>query len=226
MKQFLQYQKAICKCEIGNLRVTFLENCKKADIIPKFLKFRIPNNGCFDEKSVHEFQVQLLKKEILKAKSERITLHEKLDDKRCCLKAIVPRKCLPSIVLHTRCARTKARRDQMLVHNKKLEHLSEEQERPLFNVENTVFVCGADLSIPKFVMETLSLGPKSAVLDKFDTKEILAEVDKLLAHCKDNDISDDIITDINVKTLTYIKKCKKFKGSRNVLLTKEISKGK
>ena len=75
-KQFLQYQKTICKVEIGNLRVKFFENCKKADIIPKFLKFRIPNNGCFEEKTVHEFQVQLLKKEILKAKSECINLHK------------------------------------------------------------------------------------------------------------------------------------------------------
>ena len=87
-----------------------------------------------------------------------------------------------------------------------------------------MFVCGTELAIPKFVMETLSLGPKSAVLDKFDPKEVLAEVDKLLAHCKENDISDDIITDINVKTLTYIKKCKKLKGSRNVLLTKKYLK--
>ena len=38
------------------------------------------------------------------------------------------------------------------------------------------------------------------------------------------EVSEDIITDINVKTLTYIKKCKKVKSSRNVILTKKYLK--
>ena len=73
-------------------------------------------------------------------------------------------------------------------------------------------------------METLSLGPKNAVLDRFDPKEVLAEVDGLLYHCKKNKVSDEIITDINVKTLTYIKKCKKLKMSRNIQMTRKYLK--
>ena len=87
-----------------------------------------------------------------------------------------------------------------------------------------MIICGVEASIPSFVMETLSLGPKSAVLDKFDHKEVLAEIDKLLYHCKENNVSDETITDINVKTLTYIKKCKKLKSSRNIQLTKTFLK--
>ena len=73
-------------------------------------------------------------------------------------------------------------------------------------------------------METLALGPKNAVLDRFDPKDVLAEVDGLLYHCKVNNVPDETITDINVKTLTYIKKCKKMKISRNIAMTKNISK--
>ena len=62
---------------------------------------------------------------------------------------------------------------------------------------------------PQYVLETLSLGPKNAVLDKFNPHDVLAELDMLLNVCKQEGVSNETITDINVKTLTYIKKCKK-----------------
>ena len=106
----------------------------------------------------------------------------------------------------------------------KLSNLSDEQERPLFNVQNTVIQCGIDTSPPSYVLQTLSLGPKNAVLDRFDPKMVLAEVDDLLHRWENDEISDEIITDINVKTLNYIKKCKKMKPSRNVTLTQNYLK--
>ena len=68
-----------------------------------------------------------------------------------------------------------------------------------------------DKTPPTYVLETLSLGPKNAVLDRFEPKDVLVELDGLLSHCKRNNVSKDTITDINVKTLNYIKKCKKKK---------------
>ena len=94
-------------------------------------------------------------------------------------------------------------------HNKKLAALSDEQERPLFSVKNTVIECELDNPLPRYVNDTLALGPKSAILDKFNEKDVLAELDGLLSHCKRYQVNNDIITDINVKTLNYIKKCKK-----------------
>ena len=206
------------------MKTLFLENCKRAGLIPKFLKFRIPSNGCFDEKSISDFQRQLLNKELLKAKQNLKLLSSNLDEKRAALRSSAPEYCLPSVVLHARITRRKAREEQRRKHNKKLTNLSEDQERPLFNVQNTVVQCGLDSSPPAYVLETLSLGPKNAVLDTFDQKEILAEVDHLLYHCDQNNVSDDIVTDINIKTLNYIKKCKKMKSSRNVMLTKKYLK--
>ena len=62
---------------------------------------------------------------------------------------------------------------------------------------------------PEYVIRTLALGPKNAVLDDFDAKEILAELDGLLYHCKNNEMNNDIITDINIEALNYIKKIQK-----------------
>ena len=109
-------------------------------------------------------------------------------------------------------------------HAKKLSNLSDEQQRPLFNVKNTVVIHDLDKTPPTYVLETLSLGPKNAVLDRFEPKDVLVELDGLLNHCKTNDVSKDTITDINVKTLNYIKKCKKMKTSRNIQMPKKYLK--
>ena len=223
-KQFLQYQKFVCNVKTNNLRIKFLENCKKSDLIPRFLKFRIPNNGCFDEKSVHQFQQRLLNKELVRAKEGLKTIHQRLDEKRKTLQEAAPVKCMPSIATYTRLSRIEVRQTQTRTHNKKLLQLSERQGHPLFNVENTVVQCGLDRPPPSYVLETLSLGPKNAVLDRVEPKDILAELDGLLSYCKEKQVDSEIITDINIKILNYIKKAKKMKSSRNIMLTKEYLK--
>ena len=85
-------------------------------------------------------------------------------------------------------------------------------------------MCGVDTTPPAYVLETLALGPKNAVLDRFDPKDILSELDGLLYFCKSMNIPDETMTDINVKTLNYIKKCKRMKSSKNIQLTKKYLK--
>ena len=73
----------------------------KADIIPRFLKFRIPNNGAFDPKSVFEFQKNLLRKELFRAKQDTETLINTIATKRKLIPTHVPERLLPSIAFHT-----------------------------------------------------------------------------------------------------------------------------
>ena len=221
---YLHYQKALLKVERNCLRVKFLENCKRADLIPKFLQFRVPNNGCFDDDSVHNLQKRLLNNELLKAKADRKALDSVLVERRHQLRVVVPDKTLPSVAVYTRLERRDTRRQGTEVHNRKLATLSEEQERPLFQVCNTVVVCGQGIKPPKYVMQTLALGPRNAVLDRFDPKELLAEIDDLMDHCRVSKVSEETITDINVKTLAYIKRCKKMKSSRNIQMTSKYLK--
>ena len=50
-------------------------------------------------------------------------------------------------------------------------------------------------------------------------------MDELIRYCRDKrKLEEDVITDINVKTLAYIKKCNKQKSSRNIQLTKKYLK--
>ena len=49
-------------------RIEFLQTCEENKVIPKFLKFRIPQNGCFNANAVERFQAKLLNIEIKNAK--------------------------------------------------------------------------------------------------------------------------------------------------------------
>ena len=60
---FMAYLRKRKKIDIARLREKFLKKCVQNDIIPRFLKFRVPENGCFVDSIVHAFQKKLLKTE-------------------------------------------------------------------------------------------------------------------------------------------------------------------
>ena len=105
-----------------------------------------------------------------------------------------------------------------------MESLSKEQQRPLFDVHDTVKIDDEDITPPQYVIDTLALGPKNAVLDKFDPKDTLAQIDALLFNCKKNKVPKEIVDDINVATFKYIKSCSNQKSPRNISLTKRYLK--
>ena len=223
---FLQYRKSLEKVEKNQLRVKFINSCLQADVIPRFLKFRVPNNGAFDQNSVFEFQKALLRKELYKAKQHTEVLNDKVSTKRQLIQVHIPEYLLSSIAVHSRFHCRDVRRSVKNGHNKKLLALSEEQQRPLFSVQNTVILHELDETPPKYVMDTLSLGPKNSVLEKLNPHDVLAKLDGLLNFCKDNNVTEDVISDINIKTIAYIKKCKKQVSNRNVQATKRYLKEK
>ena len=90
---------------------------------------------------------------------------------------------------------------------RKLASLSSEQQRPLFEVYDTVKVIDIDFQIPEYVLETLSLGPKNAVVESFDSKEVLTQMDSLLYSCKRDGIISEVMNSINVATFNYAKAC-------------------
>ena len=73
-------------------------------------------------------------------------------------------------------------------------------------------------------MDTLALGPNNPVLDIFNPKDALAEVDLLLHHCSANNVSDDIVSEINIATMKYVKSCSAQQPPRNLIMTKRYLK--
>ena len=74
---------------------------------------------------------------------------------------------------------------------------------------------------PKYVLDTLVLGPKNPVLEKFDQKAMLAEIDLLLNHLQEQNVSNETISNINIATMNYNKKCLKQSIPRNLIMTKK-----
>ena len=69
------------------------------------------------------------------------------------------------------------------------------------------------------------MGPKNAVLNKFEPNDIIAQLDLFINHCdKKAWLPEDKIVDINVKTLDYIRRCKRMKSSKNITMTKKYLK--
>ena len=93
-KAYLQYQTALEKVGNKNLRLNFIDNCIKLDVIPRFLEFRVPRNCCFDDNSVHVFQKGVLRKELYSAQNDLKLARERLDTKRETIKNSKPEKTI------------------------------------------------------------------------------------------------------------------------------------
>ena len=76
------------------------------------------------------------------------------------------------------------------------------------------------MQLPQYVFDTLSLGPKNPVSDKFYEKEVLAEIDHLLNRLKSNGISKHVINDINITTTKYIRSCSNQRTLIHITMTK------
>ena len=126
LKIYLKYRKILRKSDSHSLRINFLDKCLKANIIPRFLKFRVPTNGCFDDRSVHDFQIRLLRKELFKAKVEHTETSDKLSEIREKLKQKLQSKCITSVILHSRYDLRIIRQKQNSKLNDKLQRLSKE----------------------------------------------------------------------------------------------------
>ena len=106
-------------------------------------------------KNILRFSNKLLRKELIAARNDRTDAETKLDERRQLLKNAIPDKLLVSVAFHVRAHTREERRTVQARHNKKLLELSEQQERPLFNVSNTVLTYELDSEPPRYDIETL-----------------------------------------------------------------------
>ena len=95
----MPHRKWLEKSRTARLRILFLEACLNNDVIPTFLRFRIPENGCFEPTIVHNFQRRLLKTELNKARQQLSCTIKRLDAARGTVREGFPSCLLPSVLL-------------------------------------------------------------------------------------------------------------------------------
>ena len=140
------------------------------------------------------------------------------------MQSTVPTMYLPSIVFNSRHIVHTTRKSTKQRHQHKLEALSAEQDRPLFDVHDTVRVHNLDVVPPRYVLDTLALGPRNPTLDQFNKNTVLAELDLLLEKCSKVNVPHDTVNDINIAVVRYIKQCEKQHIPRNLKLTQTFLK--
>ena len=102
--------------------------------------------------------------------------------------------------------------------------MSKEQGHPLFNIFDTVKLFELDIVPPKSILETLVQGLENLLLEKFIQKVMLAEIDLLLNHLQEQNMSNETISDINIAKTNYIKKFSKQSIPKNLITTKKYLK--
>ena len=164
--------------------------------------------------------------EVNKANVALYEHEQKVNDTREKLRQILCDTLSASVVLYSRMTVQNIHLEVTSAHQKKLDNQSTQQERPLFNVHDTVRFFELDIHLPKYVLDTLSMGLKNSILGKFNRKELLAEIDLLLNRLGKANVSKDVLNDINVATLKYVKICSSQRTPRHIIMTKRYLREK
>ena len=196
------------------LRLRFLSQCLKNDLIPRFLSFRVPQNGCFAPTIVHNFQRRLLKSEVHRAR-EAVQHHANE-----AAEALLPLKCVRDELAVSICfyvrqwARSSATSGKQR-HAKKVSNLSEQQGKPLRTVGQTVKVL-TDVKPPQFVIDVLAMGPKHPVRDEFNDMHFLASMDNCMRALANDGVEGDATNELNGLASWYVKMARKPGPDRTV----------
>ena len=137
-KQYLDYKRSFIKRERNKCQIDIFKKCIQTDIVPAFLKFRVPNNGSFEPTVVHNFQRRILKGELNKANVALYEHKKKVNDTHEKLRQILSHTLITSVGLYSRMTVQNIHLEVTSTFLKKLDNLSKQQERPLFNVHDTV----------------------------------------------------------------------------------------
>ena len=208
LKLFRKYVDTALKAQNNRMRIAFLKNCLGNDLIPRFLMFRVPPNGCFEQTIVHNFQRRLLRLEVRNALSDLGKMEEKLNDLRRCCRQEIPSGLLPSVLSHLRRELKLNLATLAQKHRNKLDLLSQRQGKPLSNIEETIKILDG-IVLPETLLNYLALGPKHPVKDQFNEMHFLADVDNLLHGMKLNGASNDDLNEVNALAQWYCRKMRK-----------------
>ena len=129
-KLVLDYLKHFNKFNSSFLRIKFLRKCLDNDIIPNFLRFRVPDNGVFSDQVVHSFQLRLLISELSQANADRAKASGNLVKAREVVRRGIDEKRWPSVIFYLNRQARCSFNNLISRHKRKLEKLSERQDRP------------------------------------------------------------------------------------------------
>ena len=197
-------------------RVKFLRFCLENDIIPDFLRFRVPEKGVFSNQAVHSFQTKLLRTEINKARTDEKNIEVKLEKARGAVQRGVDEKFWPSVIKFLSLRGQRQTTTVKETDQKKLMKLSERQDRPLGEQGEGLVRALDDVKLPNWVQQVLALGPKHPVRDKVNETHFLADIDIFLLDLKNRKVPGEALCEIEAVAKAYAKRMKQTPSDKGV----------
>ena len=159
------------KAEKALLRVKFLERCVQSKLIPRFLqKFNFPKIEAYDRDKIAHFQRKILRDELDKAKKNMFEKEGAAKDYKVMFWESIPHDFAKEEVDRRIENKISSEIEKLgLKHQRKLAHLSEQQGKPLFEMNRKAYTL-VDLkdTPPGFVLNTISKGPRHPIRETFD----------------------------------------------------------
>ena len=223
-KIVLDYLKFFKKVQVSVHRLKFLRKCLKNDLIPDFLKFRVPENGVFSDQAVHNFQLKLLRTETSRANEDRKRYEEMLRKARSLVQKEIDKQWWASIFRFVRRQVEASLKTTSENHRKKLEKLSERQDKPLGGRNERSVRVLDNIELPEWVYEVLSMGPKHPIRDKFNETHFLADIDIFLSQLKNQKTSGETLCEIEAAAKAYAKNVRQTPRDKAVEKTRKYLK--
>ena len=126
---------------------------------------------------MHSFQLRLLRSEISQANADRAKASGNLVIAREVVRRGIDEKWWPSVIFYLNRQARCSVKNLISRHKRKLEKLSEKQDRPLKILDERAVRILDEVILPLWVGEVSNFGPKHPVRDKFNEVHFLADID-------------------------------------------------
>ena len=160
------------------------------------------------DQTVHSFRLSVLRSEISQANADRVNASGNLAKARKVVRRGIDEKWWPSMILYLNLQAKCSVNNLISRHKKKLEKLSERQDRPLKILDERSVRNLDEVALPLWVREVLSFGPKHPVRHKFNEIHFLAKIDIFLFELKLNRLPGEKLCEIEAAAKRYARNVK------------------
>ena len=176
----------------------------------------MPDNGVYSDQAVHRFQLRLISSELSQARADRANASGNLVKAREVVRRGIDEKWWPSVIFYLNRQARCSVNNLINRHKRKLEKLSERQDRSLKNLDERAVRILDEVVLPLWVREFLSFGPKHPVRDKFNEIHFLADIDSFLSELKLNRIPREKLCEIEAAAKRYARNVKQTPSDKGV----------
>ena len=170
----------------------------------------------FSNQAVYSLQTKLLRTETNKARADEKNVKGILERASVPVHRCVDEKFRPPILQYLSLRGQKQTTTIKESHPKKLQELSEMQDRPLGKQDEGSVKPLDDVELPEWEQQVLALGPKHPVRDEFNETQFLVDIVIFFLDLKNREVLGKAICEIEAVTKAYANRLKQTPSEKGV----------